>query len=423
MAKTPIMDKNLSLQDLLAKINKKYGAGTVARASTAKAMRIPRLETGIFAVDFATGGGIPLGRITGIYGKKSSGKTSLAIKIVASSQRYCREHWVKCVETDQFLFRCLECGYRGEDEGSICPECATIKIESHLVFRGDRVVVCPECKKYNPFITVWLDMEGAWENKWATSLGVDCRYVYVIRGEYAEQAIDVADSILRSGGCDILVIDTIAHMTPKIEIEETAEKWQMGVQARLVNKMLRKLVSAVNEPGVQKTRRPTVISLNQVRMKLGVMFGDPETRPGGMGQEFATSLDFKLWASKYTQDDVGNTLNVVVNFCTKKNKTAPPQQEGNFRMWLRSVEGHDIGSTEEFQVVAGLAIKYGLFGESPKYSFGDETFTSKKEIARFLFSDTGVFNQVRNRLLAMALGKVASDEDAMKISEEDLVGE
>lgn len=408
----------LSLDDLLKQINKKYKKLVVARASTSKALEIPRLETGIFAVDVVTGGGLPIGRISGISGKKSSGKTVLALKTVASAQRYCRFHGKKMLPTGKKLCRCLDCGFRGAEEGDVCPDCAEKGTESVLAYLGDLEYQCPECKEYHPFETVWIDSEGAWENKWASTLGVNCHHVYVIRAEYAEQAIDVSDYLLRNGGCDLMVIDTIAHLTPSKEIEDSSEDWQMGLQARLINKMLRKLVSAQNAPDISTNRRPTIILLNQVRVKLGVMYGNPETKPGGMGQEFATSVDLKLWPGKYIQDSIGNTLSMVTNFRCEKNKTAPPRQEGNYRVWLANGSGKLAGDTEEFEAVVGHGFKHKLFGEG-KWTWKEDKFKNKEELIQFLRDNPPMFDDVRTTLLSMHLGTIASDKDALKVRDDE----
>ena len=267
------IDEKLSMDQVLQKINKAYGVGTIARSSRARALSVPRIETGIFGIDYATGGGFASGRINGVFGLKSSGKTVVALKSIASAQRYCRKHLIKMKRTNKKLYRCLECGYKGEKAGSVCPDCKEAGFDSRLLDFGDRVLKCPECKNYDPMIAVFFDAEGTWENFWAAKMGVNCHHVFVIRTEYAEQAIDISDTILRNGQCDLLVIDTLAHLIPSVEIQESAEKWQVGVQARLVNKMLRKLVSAQNAPNLDDDTRPTVLLLNQVRMKVGVMWG------------------------------------------------------------------------------------------------------------------------------------------------------
>lgn len=863
------IDEKLSMDQVLAKVNKAYGTGTIARSSQARALSVPRLETGIFGIDYATGGGFALGRLNGIYGLKSSGKTAVALKTIASSQRYCRKHLIKMKETNKKLYRCLECGYRGDKKGGLCPDCKEAGFESKLLDMGDRALKCPECGEYNPIISVFFDAEGSLENYWAAKLGVNGHYVYVIRTEYAEQAIDISDTILRNGQCDLLVVDTLAHLIPSVEIEESvsgdsvisvrkgdnriilpirdlvskiesgerdfqvraydfisgrfdwksvrkgwrhssgkpmvriktkygrelkvtedhscfrvkkgarycldayrhkyrwigemevckgsdirigdlmlldntpeeggeeaiilsdkltarkkepvyvagvaepvaalapgfsdkairnrrgkqghylrlsiarregvsftgtekmygrgsskwvrnrvdtarlgyllgafvgdgsfngrslvlsmspreirkvcakingmgnlglktthpkddkgdpanclsfhlssrplvrmfeqwfkgqtsrtkripsdvfswsrdarlsvilglllsdghqeisnrltistsskylvwdivellrslgvvssvrrrpppkkpskihgrelsgkegwfiifngwrlfdkaegkrgrdpsqievgggipvkvvsveksdpeevfdlevddqsstfsangilvhnsAMKWQVGVQARLINKMLRKIVSAQNSPNLTTDTRPTALLLNQVRMKVGVMWGNPETKPGGMGQDFATSIDLRMWPGKYEKDDEGNTLNVITNFRCVKNKVSPAQMEGNFRLWLRDYGKRTAGDTEDAAVVLGQALKHGWLGNSKDgWRYVDKEFKTKKETIRFLLNNRDAYEELRTGLFSDMLGTIASDKDALKIEEED----
>jgi len=242
----------------------------------------------------------------------------------------------------------------------------------------------------------------------------------MIRTEFAEQAIDISDAVIRSGQCDILVIDTVAHLIPSIEIEESAEKWQMGLQARLVNKMLRKLVSAQNVPNLTVDTRATVILINQIRNKIGVMFGDPTTKPGGMGQEFATSLDIRMWPGKYEKDDGGNTLNLVTNFRCTKNKVSPPQQGGNFRIWLRGHDNHVPGDTEDRGVTIGQAFKHGWLGDAKEgWKYGEQSFKKKRDMIEYLLKNPDVYEELRTAMFADRLGTIESDKDALKIAETD----
>jgi recombination protein RecA len=411
-------EEKLGLKDLITKINKNAGHITISRASVVKGMDVPRISTGIFAIDQACGG-VPYGRITGIFGKKSSCKSSVCLKTIASAQQYCRNHMVRCVETGKRLYRCPECGFRGDKEGDVCPDCEERDMKSVLIDRGDMAVACPVCKKYDPMITAWLDLEASWLNKWSSAMGVNCHNVYVIRPDSAEQAIDIAESLLYTKEVDILVIDTLAHLTPSVEIEESLFKNQMGLQARLINKSLRKLVTAIESVGVNRQQKVTIIALNQVRMKLGILFGDPETKPGGMGQDFATSLDLKFWPGKYAMDKIGNTDSLAVNFKVVKNKVSRPNQQGNFRFWVRDVDNYHCGDTDELGVVIGFAFKSGLLGEAGKWGYGDKKFKTKEELIQYIATDQKIFREIRNKLNDMPLGTIVSDEESLKIKDDD----
>jgi len=428
VGKEKASSKVLTRDELIKEFNKKFKGRVIGRASTDRSLTDQKwLGTGIFAVDYATGGGVPIGRITGFYGRKSCGKTLLALRTIAASQHYCRKCQEPMVEQPKKLYRCLGCGFKGEDEGGLCPDCKETvdkdgkPIENPLVDAGDHAYECPNCKTYDPMETLYLDAEGTWDNRWAAANGVNCHYVFIASVECAEQAGDIADQMLRCGECDLMVIDTLAHLTPTIEIEETLEKNQMGVQARVTNKILRKIVSALQHA---KDRKPTVIVLNQVRIKIGMMYGDPETKPGGVGQDFVTSVDLKLWSGKYEKDKAGNTLNVVLNFRVEKNKCGVAKQNGNFRLWLRSVttednKVHRTGDTEEREVVLGYAFKQGMFGESPKWNYGGEKFKNQDEIIQFVVGNPPVMEQIRRRLMATLLGTIASDEEALEIRDPD----
>lgn len=420
--------KQLTRDELIKEFNKKFKGKVIGRASTDRSLTDQKwLGTGIFAVDYATGGGVPIGRITGFYGRKSCGKTSLALRAIAASQHYCKKCQEPMTELPRKLYRCLGCGFRGEKEGELCPDCKETldkegkPVQSPLVDAGDHAFECPTCKTYEPMETMYLDAEGTWDNRWAAANGVNCHYVFVASVECAEQAGDIAGQMLRCGECDLMVIDTIAHLTPSIEIQETLEKMQMGIQARLTNKILRMIMSALQHA---KERKPTVIILNQVRLKIGMMYGDPETKPGGMGQEFVTSVDLKLWSGKYEKDTAGNTLNVVLNFRVVKNKCGVAQQGGNFRLWLRSVTTEDnrvhrVGDTDEREVVLGYALKQGLFGESPKWNYAGEKFKNQDEVVQFVLSNPPVYDKVRTQLMSGLLGTIASDDEALELPDPD----
>ena len=185
----------MEFDKLLSGLDKKYSGVVMIADDKPLLEETPRLKTGIFTLDFALGGGIPVGRITMAYGPRSGGKTALFLKTIASAQHTCR----KCYS---YRFRC-------------------------------------DCKKKEGMRCVWFDVEGVWENKWAKTLGVNTKDLLLAWPETAEEVIDVGKAILKTGECDLLVIDSLARMTPSVEVEESAEKWQQGLLARLLNKMLR----------------------------------------------------------------------------------------------------------------------------------------------------------------------------------------
>ncbi len=288
------------LDKLLGEINKRYGAHSIVKASENKTLAaVQRVRTGIFGLDVALGGGVPVGGITILKGEYSSGKSVLALRIASAYQRHCRNCGREMFDWDETT-------------------------------QTGKMKKC--CKDAAPMRVVWFDAEGCWSNSWAQRLGVDTDNCYVIRTEFAEQGIDVADAIIRSGECDLLVVDSVAALTPSVEIEQSSEKWQMGVAARLMNKAMRKWVSAQNAGSLGRATTCSVLLINQIRMKIGVIYGSPETSPGGKGLEFAASVIGKVKKDGFMEDDAGRAVGHWMQVAFVKNKTAPPNRTCKFSL-------------------------------------------------------------------------------------------
>jgi RecA/RadA recombinase len=382
--------KSDSLADLMAKVEAKYGQGSILRADKARGLAsIPRIATGIFTLDLATWGGFPVGRVTTLFGPYSSCKSGIALKGVAGGQKMCP----KCLSTNghpEIIVETAELSRTVHQDKDVGDLVAT-QAEAHrqlieevdpetgeVLYSEKRKWFCGDCNEQNDgWQTIWMDAEGVWDNEWSAQVGVWIDWVYVIRTDYAEQAIDIADAMLRSGRMDMLVIDSLAHLTPKEEIEASAEDWQVGLAARLINKALRKWVSSLNAAGCLAIRRPTIILINQIRLKIGVMFGSPETKPGGKGQEFASSLDIRTATGTYYFKK-GDSGKIVKNpkekditdlpvyadmaFVVKKSKVCPSRMEGSFQLWVADSpdDGRKAGDIDDSKVVWGLAKKFGL---------------------------------------------------------------
>ena len=289
-------EKKIDLKTLLAQVNKKYGEGTIGIAAASKGLVIPRIPFNVFALDYATGGGVPYGRITGFHGAKSCGKTSGALRVVASSQQFCREHLIQMIPLEDKVYVCPECGSTGDCEGEVCSFCESNGIDSAFIDIGRYKVVCPECKQYNPLRSAWYDLEGAFCNPWAARFGVDCSQLLITRPESAESAIDMADGIMKTGEIDLHIIDSIAALVPSAEIEGSMEDNNVGLQARLVNKMLRKFSANMNKPGAGTNKRPTVIMINQIRHKINCFeYNTKVTLSDGRTEKIG-----KLVCSKYS---------------------------------------------------------------------------------------------------------------------------
>lgn len=255
--------RNMMLKKALTDISKRYGEGSIMRLGEAKHMEVEVIPTGSLTLDLALGvGGIPRARLTEIYGPESSGKTTICLHIVAEAQRM-----------------------------------------------GGTAA--------------FIDMEHALDPIYAQKLGVNINNLYVSQPDTGEQALEICETLVRSGAVDVVVVDSIAALVPRAEIEGDMGDSSMGMQARLMSQALRKLSGIVNQT------KTAVIFTNQLRQKIGIMFGNPETTPGGLAMKFYASvrLDVRRIASiKDGQDVIGSRVRVRV----VKNKVAPPFTSAEF---------------------------------------------------------------------------------------------
>lgn len=257
-------EKLKALQVTLDKLEKTYGKGTIMKLSDERVVDIPAVSTGSLGLDIALGiGGIPKGRIIEIYGPESSGKTTLSMHCIAEAQK-------------------------------------------------------------SGGLAAFIDAEHAFDRTYAEKLGIDCDNLLISQPDNGEQALEIADHLIRSGAIDILVVDSVAALTPKAELEGDMGDSRMGLQARLMSQALRKLTGAINKSGC------SCIFINQLREKIGVMFGNPETTTGGNALKFYASvrLDIRRIAQikEGTDNIIGNRTRVKV----VKNKVAPPFKKVEF---------------------------------------------------------------------------------------------
>ncbi|WP_237060174.1 recombinase RecA [Microbulbifer sediminum] len=325
-------NKDKALQAALSQIERQFGKGTVMRMGDKERERIPAISTGSLGLDVALGiGGLPRGRIVEIYGPESSGKTTLTLQVIAEAQR----------------------------KGGTC---------------------------------AFVDAEHALDPIYAEKLGVNVDELIVSQPDTGEQALEVADMLVRSGAVDVLIVDSVAALTPRAEIEGEMGDSHVGLQARLMSQALRKLTGNI------KNTNTLCVFINQIRMKIGVMFGSPETTTGGNALKFYSSvrLDIRRIGSVKEGDEVvGNETRVKV----VKNKVAPPFKQTEFQiMYGQGI--NLLGEIIDYGVKHGLVDKAGAW-----YSYkGDKIGQGKANAVKFLKENQGIRDEIEGQLRAQLLG-------------------
>jgi recombination protein RecA len=320
---TSSMDKTKALDAALSQIERNFGKGSIMKlGKNNKSMDVETVSTGSLGLDIALGiGGLPRGRVVEIYGPESSGKTTLALHCVAEAQK----------------------------KGGIC---------------------------------AFIDAEHALDPVYAKKLGVKVEDLLISQPDDGEQALEIADTLVRSGALDVLVVDSVAALTPKAELEGEMGDMQPGMQARLMSKALRKLTASISKS------KCMVIFINQIRMKIGIMFGNPETTTGGNALKFYASvrLDIRrIGQIKDREEVVGNQTRVKV----VKNKVAPPFKQVEFDIMY----GEGISKTGE---LVDLGVKAGIIEKSGAwFSFGGERIGQGRENTKaFLKEHAKVADQI-----------------------------
>jgi recombination protein RecA len=331
-------NKRKALSAALSQIEKQFGKGAVMRMGDVTAVDIDVVSTGSLGLDVALGiGGLPRGRVVEVYGPESSGKTTLALQVIAEAQK-------------------------------------------------------------NGGTAAFVDAEHALDPGYAEKLGVNVDELLVSQPDTGEQALEITDMLVRSGSIDVVVVDSVAALTPKAEIEGDMGDSHMGLQARLMSQALRKLTGNI------KRSNTMVIFINQIRMKIGVMFGNPETTTGGNALKFYASvrLDIRrIGAIKKGDEIVGNETRVKV----VKNKMAPPFKQAEFQI----LYGEGISLQGE---LIDLGVKHDIVEKSGAwYSYGKERIGQGKENVReFLKQNPDIANEIEARLRAELLPAKAGIE-------------
>ena len=317
-------DKSKALESALGLIERNYGSGSIMRLGDNKTVDIEAISTGSLGLDLALGiGGLPKGRIVEIYGPESSGKTTLALQVVASAQK-------------------------------------------------------------NDGICAFIDAEHALDPVYAKNLGVDVDKLLVSQPDAGEQALEISDTLVRSGAVDVLVIDSVAALVPKAELEGDMGDHHVGLHARLMSQALRKLTSSISKSNAM------VIFINQIRMKIGVMFGSPETTTGGNALKFYSSvrLDIRRIGQIKDKDQIiGNQTRVKV----VKNKVAPPFKITEFDIL------YGEGISKEGEIV-DLGVSVGIVEKSGSwYSYnGNRIGQGRENAKKFLLENNEISIEIEN---------------------------
>ncbi len=329
-------DKNLEMA--MSQIERQFGKGAIMRLGTDQIRRIKAIPTGALSLDLALGiGGVPRGRIVEIYGPESSGKTSLALHVIAEAQR-------------------------------------------------------------NGGIAAFIDAEHALDPQYARAIGVDIDELLISQPDTGEQALEIADMLIRSGALDVVVIDSVAALVPRAELEGDMGDTHVGLQARLMSQALRKLAGTINRSDT------TAIFINQLREKIGVMFGSPETTPGGRALKFYSSVRIdirRIESIKVGTENIGNRVRAKV----VKNKVAPPFRVAEFDIMFGEGISRE-GSLIDVAVEEGIVRKAGAW-----FTYENEQLGQGREKAKdFLRQNPELAVQLQDQVLR-SVGVIVDEEE------------
>jgi recombination protein RecA len=339
-------DQEKNLEMAMSQIERQFGTGAIMKLSDGGVRNVSAIPSGAISLDLALGiGGVPRGRIVEIFGPEASGKTTLALHVVAEAQR-------------------------------------------------------------NGGVAAFIDAEHALDPAYAKALGVDVDELLISQPDTGEQALEITDMLIRSGALDVVVIDSVAALVPRAELEGDMGDTHVGLQARLMSQALRKLAGTINRS------ETTAIFINQLREKIGVMFGSPETTPGGRALKFYSSVRIdvrRIEAIKQGTDNVGNRVRAKI----VKNKVAPPFRLAEFDIMFGKGISRE-GSLLDVAVDQGIVRKAGAW-----YTYdGDQLGQGRERAKEFLVDNPEVAMQLQDRVLR-AVGLIEDDEaDAAEVSDE-----
>jgi len=337
-------DRDKNIEMAMSQIERQFGTGAIMRMGDEEIRKMDVIPTGALSLDLALGiGGVPRGRIVEIYGPESSGKTSLALHIVAEAQR-------------------------------------------------------------NGGLAAFIDAEHALDPIYARAIGVDVDELLISQPDTGEQALEITDMLIRSGALDVVVIDSVAALVPRAELEGDMGDTHVGLQARLMSQALRKLAGTINRS------QTTAIFINQLREKIGVMFGSPETTPGGRALKFYASVRIdirRIEAIKSGTDNVGNRVRTKI----AKNKVAPPFRLAEFDIMFGEGISRE-GSLLDVAVEEGIVKKAGAW-----YTYdGDQLGQGREKAKQFLRENPQLSVQLQDQVLR-AVGVIVDEEEELEESD------
>jgi len=329
--------KETAIERVIAQIEKQYGQGAIMQMDEHMYAKIQGITTGALSLDIALGGtGVPRGRVAELFGPESSGKTTLALHVIANAQR-------------------------------------------------------------TGGVAAFIDAEHALDTTWAKRLGVDVSAMLVSQPDTGEQALDIAEMLIRSNSVDVIVVDSVAALTPAAEIEGDMGDRHIGLQARLMSQAMRKLTAVINKS------KTALIFINQIRMKIGVMFGNPETTPGGRALKFYSSVRIDVRRISTIKDNTG-AIGSRVRARVVKNKIAPPFRDAEFDIMFDSGISYE-GDILDLGAAAGIVQKSGAW-----LNYGDIRLGQGRENAKkFLIENKDLCDEVTHKIL-VAKGLIAEDQ-------------
>jgi len=323
------------LQEYINKYNKDL-AGSIIKLSDSPYTGIERASTGSFSCDIATGGGLPCSSIIELFGEESTGKSLLSLKTIATVQK-----------------------------------------------KFDK-----DC--------VYIDLEGALTKEWATKVGVNPEKLYIVRPKTAEKALDTLIDLVSSREAGVIVVDSVAALCPIVETEESLEKNQMGVAARLMSKTLRILASALQPESLtdkEKYNPCIVIFINQTREKIGILYGSPLTTPGGKALKFYSNVRIHLKRGDHLRDDAKNVIGQNIKFTVVKNKTYKPYQVGEFSFYYD-------GNIDNEESIINYAIAFELIKQKGAWVYlDDKKFQGKEAVIEYLKKDSKAILKLKKDII------------------------